>query len=63
MIPDLCRNPDASRAILERGIFYLGDTRWNIAFYLGTIYTSITMTRKRQLNTMLLHPEYRGEQP
>lgn len=38
MIPDLCRNPDASRAILERGIFYLGDTRWNIAFYLGTIY-------------------------
>ncbi|NLG19053.1 MAG: hypothetical protein GX556_17150 [Fibrobacter sp.] len=38
MIPDLCGSPDAARVILERGLFHLGDKKWNIAFYLGMIY-------------------------
>jgi len=38
MVPDVCNNPDAARILLERGMTYLGSSRWNIAFYLGTIY-------------------------
>ncbi|MDR0331519.1 MAG: hypothetical protein LBH93_07425 [Chitinispirillales bacterium] len=38
MIPDLCRNPDAAKVILERGMNVMGDTKWNIPFYLGMLY-------------------------
>ena len=38
MIPEVCGAPDAARVILERGLFHLGKTRWNVAFYLGMIY-------------------------
>lgn len=38
MIPDICNNPDAARVILERGIFYIGETQWKVAFYLGMVY-------------------------
>ncbi len=38
MIPDYCRDPDAARIILERGMNVLGGVRWNIPFYLGMLY-------------------------
>lgn len=38
MIPEMTGNIDLARIILERGIFYLGDRKWNPAFYLGMIY-------------------------
>jgi hypothetical protein len=38
MVPEMTGNIDLARIILERGIFYLGDKKWNPAFYLGMIY-------------------------
>jgi hypothetical protein len=38
IIPDLCRDPDAARTILERGIGEFGPRAWNLPFYLGWIY-------------------------
>jgi hypothetical protein len=38
MVPDVCKNPDAARVILQRGLTYLGNTKWNIPFYLGMLY-------------------------
>lgn len=38
VIPDVCKNPDAAKVILQRGLTYLGKTKWNIPFYLGMIY-------------------------
>jgi hypothetical protein len=38
IIPDVCKNPDAARVILQRGLTYLGKTKWNIPFYLGMLY-------------------------
>jgi hypothetical protein len=38
MLPDYCRDPDAARIILERGMNTLGGARWNIPFYLGMLY-------------------------
>lgn len=38
MIPEMTGNIDLARIMLERGIFYLGDKKWNPAFYLGMIY-------------------------
>jgi hypothetical protein len=39
MIPEYCRDPDAARIILERGMNTMGGTRWNIPFYLGMLYS------------------------
>ena len=39
MIPEYCRNPDAARIMLERGMNTLGETKWNIPFYLGMLYS------------------------
>jgi hypothetical protein len=38
MVPDMCGNPAAARIILDRGMTYLGDRKWNVPFYLGMIY-------------------------
>lgn len=38
LIPEHCNNPDAARAILARGITYLGDRRWKLYFYMGMVY-------------------------
>jgi hypothetical protein len=38
MLPEITGNIDLARIMLERGIFYLGDKKWNPAFYLGMIY-------------------------
>lgn len=38
ILPDMTGNIDLARIMLERGIFYLGDKKWNPAFYLGMIY-------------------------
>ncbi|HEX3019694.1 MAG TPA: hypothetical protein VHP36_05310 [Chitinispirillaceae bacterium] len=38
MIPEVCYNPDAARAILERGLFNIGDKKWNVPFYLSLLY-------------------------
>jgi hypothetical protein len=46
MVPDVCQNPEAARIILERGLTYLGATKWNIAFYMGTIYLRYYNDRK-----------------
>ena len=46
MVPDVCRNPEAARIILERGLTHLGATKWNIAFYIGTIHLRYYNDRK-----------------
>jgi hypothetical protein len=46
MIPDICNNPAAARILLERGLTHLGDTKWNLAFYLGMIYYKYYDDRK-----------------
>lgn len=46
MVPEVCNDPEAARVILERGLATLGATRWNIAFYLGTIYLKYYDDRK-----------------
>ncbi|MBN1306806.1 MAG: hypothetical protein JXA18_02740 [Chitinispirillaceae bacterium] len=46
MVPEVCRNPEAARIILERGLTHLGATRWNIAFYMGTIHLRYYDDRK-----------------
>jgi len=38
MVPDLCRDPDAAKVILERGMNVFGTAKWNIPFYLGMLY-------------------------
>jgi hypothetical protein len=38
MLPEMTGNIDLTRILLERGVFYLGDKKWNPAFYLGMIY-------------------------
>lgn len=38
MLPELCNNPDAARVILERGLFHIGDKKWNVPFYLSLLY-------------------------
>lgn len=38
MIPEVCNAPDAARVILDRGLFYIGDKKWNLAFYMGLLY-------------------------
>jgi hypothetical protein len=38
MLPEITGNIDMARIMLERGIFYLGDKKWNPAFYLGMLY-------------------------
>ena len=38
LVPRYGHNPDAARAILARGITYLGDRRWNLYFYMGMVY-------------------------
>ncbi len=38
MIPTFSEDPDAARVILDRGITFLGNKRYNIPFYLGWIY-------------------------
>jgi hypothetical protein len=40
MLPDYCRDPGAARVILERGMNTLGNTKWNIPFYLGLLYNN-----------------------
>lgn len=60
MIPDLCKNPDAARVILERGIFYLGEKRWNPAFYLGMIYYKYYEDRKQAAYYFALAAQAKG---
>lgn len=38
LLPDITRNPDISRVLLERGISNLRVKQWNIAFYMGMLY-------------------------
>jgi hypothetical protein len=38
MLTDMTGNVDLARIMMERGIFYVGDKKWNPAFYLGMIY-------------------------
>jgi hypothetical protein len=37
IVPDVCNNPGAARILLERGMTYLGATKWNLAFHAGVI--------------------------
>ena len=43
---DVCDDPEAARVLLERGMSYLGATRWNIGFNLGVIYLNYYDDRK-----------------
>jgi len=36
-LPDYCKNPDAARTILDRGISNVGQRRWKLLFYRGWI--------------------------
>lgn len=38
LVPDVCKNPDAARVLLQRGLSSIGNRKWNIPFYLGMIY-------------------------
>jgi hypothetical protein len=38
VLPDITKNPDISRIMLERGLTQLNDRQWNIAFYMGMLY-------------------------
>lgn len=38
MLPSFSNDPDAARIILNRGISYLGDTKYSLPFYLGWLY-------------------------
>jgi hypothetical protein len=38
MLPDVCRNADAARIILERGIASNVEKKWKLYYYLGMIY-------------------------
>lgn len=38
LLPDITRNPDISRVLLERGISNLRVKQWNICFYMGMLY-------------------------
>ena len=46
LIPEVCDNPEAARVLLERGMRYLGATKWNIGFNLGVIYLNYYDDRK-----------------
>lgn len=37
MLPEVCNNPDAARVILERGLFHIGESKWNVPFYLSML--------------------------
>lgn len=38
MIPDICRNPDAARVIVERGLTSHVERKWKLYYFLGMIY-------------------------
>lgn len=38
MIPEVCNDINAARVILDRGIFYIGDRKWNLAFYMSMLF-------------------------
>jgi hypothetical protein len=38
VVPDICKDPDAARVILERGVSSTVDKKWKLYFYLGMIY-------------------------
>jgi hypothetical protein len=38
MLPDVCKNPDAARIILERGVTSNVERKWKLYYYLGMIY-------------------------
>ncbi len=46
IVPDVCDNPEAARILLERGMWYLGATKWNIGFNIGIIYLKYYDDRK-----------------
>ena len=38
MLPDICKDPDAARVILERGVSSTVERKWKLYYYLGMIY-------------------------
>jgi hypothetical protein len=54
ILPEVCNNSDAARVILERGLFNLGDRRWNIPFYLGMLYYKYYGDKKTAAEYFLL---------
>jgi hypothetical protein len=38
MLPDVCRNPDAARIILERGVSSNVEKKWKLYYFLGMVY-------------------------
>ncbi len=52
MVPEVCRNPAAARILLERGLTHLGAVKWNIAFYMGTIFLKYYDDRKTSAHYM-----------
>ena len=38
MLPDVCKNPNAARIILERGVSSNVERKWKLYYYLGMLY-------------------------
>jgi hypothetical protein len=60
MLPEVCNNPDAARAILERGLFHIGDKKWNVPFYLSLLYYKYYDQQKIAAEYMALASRVKG---
>ncbi|NLL13788.1 MAG: hypothetical protein GX267_10325 [Fibrobacter sp.] len=60
MLPELCNNPDAARVILERGLFHIGDKKWNVPFYLSLLYYKYYDQQKIAADYMALASRVQG---
>lgn len=60
ILPELCNNPDAARVILERGLFYIGDSKWNVPFYLSLLYYKYYDQQKIAADYMALASRVKG---
>jgi hypothetical protein len=47
MLPDICKNPDAARIILERGVASPVERKWKLYYYLGMLYYRYYDDRER----------------
>jgi hypothetical protein len=60
MLPEVCNNPDAARVILERGLFHIGDRKWNVPFYLSLLYYNYYNQQKIAADYMVLASRIKG---
>ncbi len=60
MLPEVCGNPHAARVILERGLFHIGDKKWNVPFYLSLLYYKYYDQQKIAAEYMALASRVKG---